>query len=108
MKFAFIASKEVAFPVATMCRTLGVSPSGYYSWKVRPAPKRASEDARLAADVAAAHKGSRGIYGSPRVHAELLAQGRGTSRGRIERLMRRHGICAIMAGVAVLGSGAHK
>ena len=49
MKFAFIASKEVAFPVATMCRTLGVSPSGYYSWKVRPAPKRASEDARLAA-----------------------------------------------------------
>jgi putative transposase len=31
------------------------------------------------------------------VHAELKAQGRGVSRGRIERLMRRHGIRAITA-----------
>ena len=38
-----------------------------------------------------------GRYGSPRVHAALRTQGRGTSRGRIERLMRRHGIRAIMA-----------
>src|SRR4030088_2203369 len=45
--------------------------------------------------VAAAH--TQGRYGSPRVHAELRAQGRGVSRGRIERLMRRHGIRAIMA-----------
>lgn len=92
MKFAFIASKEVAFPVATMCRTLGVSPSGYYSWKVRPAPKRASEDARLAADVAAAHKGSRGIYGSPRVHRELRAKGMHIGKKRVERLMRETGL----------------
>jgi len=38
-----------------------------------------------------------GRYGSPRIHAELKAQGRGVSRGRIERLMRHHGIRAIMA-----------
>ena len=28
MKFEFIASKQVAFPVSAMCRVLGVSPSG--------------------------------------------------------------------------------
>src|SRR5712671_2371786 len=38
-----------------------------------------------------------GRYGSPRVHAELRAQGRGVSRGRVERLMRHHGIRAITA-----------
>ena len=92
MKFVFIAAKEVAFPVATMCRVLGVSPSGYYAWKARPAPKRAAEDARVAADVTAAHKGSRGIYGSPRVHRELRARGVHVGKKRVERLMRERGL----------------
>jgi HTH-like domain len=37
------------------------------------------------------HRRSGGCYGSPGVHAALRAQGRGTSRGRIKRSMRRHG-----------------
>lgn len=92
MKFAFILAKEVAFPVAPMCRVLGVSPSGYYSWKGRPPSKRAARDAELADDVAQAHERSRGIYGSPRVHRELRARGVRTSRKRIERLMRQSGL----------------
>ena len=92
MRFAFIAAKEVAFPVATMCLVLGVSPSGYYAWKKRPAPKRASEDVRLAADIAAAYRGSRGIYGSPRVHRELRAKGARIGKKRVERLMRETGL----------------
>ena len=92
MKFVFIAAKQVAFPVATMCRTLGVSPSGYYAWRVRPAPKRKSDDARLTADVAAAHEGSRGIYGSPRVHRELRSKGVHIGKKRVERLMRETGL----------------
>ncbi|GJD97764.1 IS3 family transposase ISMdi5 [Methylobacterium iners] len=36
-----------------------------------------------------------GRYGSPRMHAALSTEGRGVSRGRIERLMRRHGIRAV-------------
>jgi transposase InsO family protein len=51
----------------------------------------------LVAAIRRAHGDSGGRYGSPRVHAVLQAQGRGTSRGRIERLMRHYGIRAIMA-----------
>lgn len=43
------------------------------------------------------HRDSGQRYGSPRVHAVLQTQGRGASRGRIERLMRRYGIRAIIA-----------
>jgi transposase InsO family protein len=92
VKFAFIAANEVAFAVAPMCRVLGVSPSGYYAWKKRPAPKRLVEDVRLAEEVAQAHAASRGIYGSPRLHRELRAKGIRTSRKRIERLMRQRGL----------------
>lgn len=92
MKFDFIAAKEVAFPVATMCRVLGVSPSGYYASKSRPPSKRVADDARVAAEVAAAHKASRGIYGSPRVHRELQAKGVKVGKKRVERLMTEKGL----------------
>ena len=75
MKFAFIAAKEVAFPVVSMCRVLGVSKSGYYAWKARPASRRTAEDQTLAAKISDAHERSRGTYGSPRVHRELRARG---------------------------------
>ncbi len=94
MKFAFIFARAVAFPVALMCRVLGVSRSGFYAWRERPASAHSRDDARLAVDVAAAHKRSRGRYGSPRVHAELRAQGVRVGRKRIERLMRERGLRA--------------
>jgi transposase InsO family protein len=87
VKFDFIAAKEVAFPVATLCRMLGVSSSGYYACKVRPPSKRVAEDARIAAEITAAHEASRNIYGSPRVHRELKAKGIKTGKKRVERLM---------------------
>jgi transposase InsO family protein len=54
----------------------------------------------LVNDIKRVHRDTKGRYGSPRIHVELRAQGRGASRGRIERLMRRHGIRAIMARLA--------
>jgi transposase InsO family protein len=91
MKFAFIA-QEVAFPVETMCRVLGVARSGFYAWKKRPKPARAKSDAQLAVKVAAAYQRSRRTYGSPRVHRELRAQGERVGKKRIERIMRENGI----------------
>jgi hypothetical protein len=80
-----------------MCAVLEVSPAGYYAWRERPVSERTKSNATLLAAIRQVHRDSSGRYGSPRVHAVLPTQGRGTCRGRIERLMRRHGIRAIMA-----------
>src|ERR1041384_221256 len=91
MKFAFIA-QEVAFPVETMCRVLGVARSGFYAWKKRPKPARAKSDAQPAVKVVAPHQRGRRTYGRPRAHRELRAQGVRVGKKRIERLMRENGI----------------
>jgi transposase InsO family protein len=80
-----------------LCDVLGVSPSGYYAWRWRPESPRSTANRELVDDIKRVHRDTNGRYGSPRIHIELKAQGRGTSRGRIERLMRHHGIRAIMA-----------
>jgi len=76
---------------------LGVSPAGYYAWRSRPESLRSATNRTIVDDIKQVHRDTSGRYGSPRIYAELKAQGRGVSRGRIERLMRRHGIRAIMA-----------
>jgi len=78
-----------------MCRVLEVSASGYYVWRSRPESARSAANRKLLGDVRRLHAEHHGRYGSPRVHAALRAEGRTVSRGRIERLMRRHGIRAL-------------
>ena len=78
--------------VATMCRVLDVSPSGYYAWRYRAPSGRAETDASLIARIRAIHRQSRETYGAPRVHAELAAQGVAIGRKRVARLMRHAGV----------------
>jgi putative transposase len=97
MRFRFIEDCRAEYPVTIMCDVLEVSPAGYYAWRARPESRRSVANRALLDDIKRVHRDNHGCYGSPRIHRELEAQGRGTSRGRIERLMRRHGIRAIMA-----------
>lgn len=97
MSFRFIEDHRDAYPVRLMCAVLEVSPAGYYAWRDRPLSERAKSNATLLAAIRQVHRDSSGRYGSPRVHAVLRRQGRGVSRGRIERMMSRYGIRAIMA-----------
>ena len=94
MKYAFILQSEVAFPVALMCRVLGVSSSGFYGWKTQPVSKRQERDAALRAKVHRAFESSRGTYGSPRVRAELRADGEAVSEKKVAKLMREEGLVA--------------
>ena len=77
-----------------MCQVLGVSTSGYYAWRKRAPSARAQANQRLVAAIRRIHAASRGSYGSPRIHAELLAQGFQVSENRVARLMRAHAIRA--------------
>jgi putative transposase len=97
VRFRFIEDRRTDYPVTILCDVLGVSPAGYYAWRSRPESERSAANRELFEDIRRVHRDTSGRYGSPRIHAELKAQGRGASRGRIERLMRHHGIRAIMA-----------
>jgi putative transposase len=97
MRFRFIEDRRADYPVTILCDVLGVSPAGYYAWRSRPESRRSAANRHLIDDIRRVHRDTHGRYGSPRIHVELKAQGRGVSRGRIERLMRHHGIRAIMA-----------
>ena len=79
---------QAHYPVATQCRLLGVSTSGYYAWRRRGTSAQAEADWELLSMVQAIHTGSRGTYGAPRIHAELAAEGVCVGRKRVARLMR--------------------
>ncbi len=87
-----MTAHQAFHPVATLCRVLGVSPSGYYAWRKRPLSARARADVELTAHIDAIHRASRGTYGVPRVHAELAALGIHIGCKRVARLMRALGV----------------
>jgi hypothetical protein len=82
-----VSDHQADYPIATMCRVLGVSSSGYHAWVKRCPSQRAETDAVLIAAIRAAHTASRGTYGAPRVHAELAAKGIRVDCKRVARLM---------------------
>ena len=84
--------EQAAHDVATMCRVLGVSPSGYYAWRHRPPSARARTDQALLEQIRAIHAQSRQTYGAPRVHAELRDAGVRCGQKRVARLMRQTGL----------------
>ena len=71
MKYVFIRDNRGAFPVSSMCQTLGVGSSGFYAWLKRPESPRSLKNRRLLMEIKMVHQKSRKTYGSPRIHAEL-------------------------------------
>jgi putative transposase len=78
-----------------MCQVLGVSTSGYYAWRKRPASRRAQDDAVLLRRIRTIHEASRQSYGVPRVYRELREDGVEVGRDRVARLMRQAGLRGI-------------
>jgi transposase InsO family protein len=81
-----------------MCDLLGVSRSGYYDWAARSVAGPGQRGRRLlslAAQVVAEHAKSDGVYGAPRITAELKDQGVVVSRKTVAKVMRSNGIQGI-------------
>jgi transposase InsO family protein len=73
---------------------LRVSSSGFYAWKSRPESAHAQQDRRLRVLVRASFEESKGRYGSPRVHEDLIDLRVRVSRKRLVRLMQEDGLVA--------------
>ena len=100
---------QALYPVATQCRVLEVSTSGYYlparsaqagAWLKRPISRRAAADLVLKERIVAIHTRSFGTYlpvrrtlacaqrasrqtgGAPRIHAQLAFEGTRVGRKR--------------------------
>ena len=86
---------RATFPLAAMCRVLGLSPSGYYGWLRRAPSARGRRDAELKIRIKAIWRDSDETYGCPRIHAALLADGERVSRKRVARLMKELGIVGV-------------
>src|SRR5579859_4794538 len=89
--------KAQGTPVSLACELLGVSRSGYHKWETRPPSDRELQDAWLLEKIKEIHTENRGVYGAPRIHAELrLRHGIRVGRKRVERLMRQAGISGLI------------
>jgi putative transposase len=83
------------FSIALACELLEVSRSGFYDWRARrsrPATPAEREQQLLVAAITVEHIASKQRYGSPRIHAELVAQGWKIGVNRVARLMWLHGL----------------
>jgi putative transposase len=94
MRYQCIEEHREDYPIKVLCETLEVSVSGYYTWRKRPMSEHQRADRRLADRIEEAYHANRQVYGSPRLLAELQAQGISCSRKRVARLMRERGLCA--------------
>ncbi len=92
MRYACIDRRRSRYPIRMLCRSLKVSPSGYYAWRVRPESRRSRDDRELTRAIRLMHAESDGTYGSPRIHVELNASGFTCGRAKVARLMHQAGL----------------
>jgi putative transposase len=94
VKYQFIAAHRSEFQVRLMGGVLEVSRSGYYAWLKRPLSPREMANQVLSQQIKQIHQHSRQTYGSPRIQAELRAQGFKCGHNRVARLMREQKLWA--------------
>jgi hypothetical protein len=88
MSFNIIDAAKKEFPVQRLCSVLGVSQSGYFSWKSCLASRRQGGDIILMAHIHARFSTSHETFGAPRMHVGLKEDGVQVGRHRVGRLER--------------------
>lgn len=97
MKYAFIRTHSKRYPLVRLCEILEVSSSGYHDWLDRPESHRSRENRVLTEKIRCFHHQSNKIYGSPKIHEDLLDDGETCSVNRVARLMKVADIKSKMA-----------
>jgi putative transposase len=95
MRYRFIDQHRTEWPITVQCDVLQVSRSGYYAWRGRPPSAQARRRAELTEHIREIHvRPHHHVYGAPRVHQELVAQGRPVNRKTVAKCMQAAGIRA--------------
>jgi putative transposase len=92
LRFQFIKDHQREFPVNLMCQVLQVARSGYYAWRRRVPSATAERQTKLMEQIRQVHERTRAVYGSPRVHRDLLAEDVRCSKNTVAKLMRAAGL----------------
>jgi len=95
---AYIDAHRDRFGVEPICRALQFAPSTYWSAKRRPASARSKRDDTLKVEIARVHAENFGVYGVPKVWAQLNREGHRVARCTVERLMRDLGLRGVTRG----------
>jgi transposase InsO family protein len=93
---ALIAAQRVGHgvPAAVSCRALGVSQAWFFKWRKGDRSPRRKRRAALAATIAYLFTRHNGTYGSPRITADLRAQGWRVSVNTVATLMAEQNLMA--------------
>ena len=94
MTYRFIEQHRSQWPVRLMCGILEVCPAGYYAWRIRPVSVQQQRRDALIVNIQAIHQEVKARYGSPRIHAELLARQQSCCVNTVAKLMHDNGIAA--------------
>jgi len=92
MRYQFVGAHQAEHRLTRLCQTLGVSRSGYYAWRRRPACARTRANARLLEQMQQLHRQTKARYGAVKMWHALLAAGVPCGRHRVARLRRVHGL----------------
>ena len=71
-----------------MCRVLKIARAGFYEWLHKPLSDRTMEDQRLLGLIRDSYSASGGVYGAPRVFADLREAGQTCGKHRVARIMQ--------------------
>jgi putative transposase len=91
-KYAFIDAEKAQYPIVKMCAWMGVSTSGFYEWRDRPASATTRRRARLATLIEWIFNDSDRTYGHRRIHAALARQGEHVTPELVRSIMRERGL----------------
>jgi putative transposase len=95
---SFVDEHRAVWPVAVMCRTIGLSERTFHAAKSRPPSARSISDARHAVEIRRVWTANYSCYGPRRVYKQLRREGYVVARCTVTRVMADIGLRGVQRG----------